>query len=225
MPFNRVVGGEFQRWALQAFPGSPLAENFQNLRTPGREQLTRARLGGAVRHVRPDAVGPAVTVVWERLLGVPVRPRLVPAPSSVFVEVKAVKGFLAPSANGYQVAGLIEAAATSPAARMTGPDRPVPAVVFLTTGDTILSPLVMSDATERGVAIWQAVVFELPGSTTAQPRLGLGPIVPRNPSVYGDAWPQPLPPGPLNVPFPLPRGPVPPPPVLDTEDPDPPEVQ
>src|SRR5262245_11962086 len=50
MPFNRVVGSEFQRWALQAFPGGPLAENFQNLRTPGREQLTLARRGGPVLH-------------------------------------------------------------------------------------------------------------------------------------------------------------------------------
>jgi len=223
VPFNRVVGTEFQRWALHAFPGHPLPENFQNLRTPGREQLTRLRPGGAVHHVRPDAVGPAVTVVWERLLSVP-RPSMVPAPGSVFVEVKAVKGFLTPSYDDYQVAGLIEAAATSPAALMADPERPIPAIIFITTGDTLISPLVMSDATARRVAIWHAVVFELPGSATDRPHFGLGPVVPRNPEVYGEARPQPLPPGPTDVPFPLPRNPVRSLPGLDVGDPDPPEV-
>jgi len=224
MPFNQEVGTEFQLWALRAFPGGPLPENFQIYFSQAREQLTRLRPRGPIHGVRPDAVGEAATVVWERLLGLP-RPRMVPAPDSVFIEVKAVKGSLAPSHSAYQVSGLIDVAANSPAARMTGIERPIPAVVFVTTGDTIISPMVMEEATRRRVAIWQTVAFELPGSTDIRPHLGLGQVVPRNPEVYGASWPQPLLPGPTEVPFPFRRGPPRALPGLLGGDPDPPEVQ
>lgn len=224
MPLNQEVGTEFQQWALQAFPGGLLPENYQNYLSQAREQLTRPRPRGPIRSVRPDAVGQAVTVVWEQLLGQP-RPRTVPASNSVFVEVKAVKGGLTLSHSAYQITGLIDVAANSPAARMIGGERPIPALVFVTTGDTIISPMVIEEARRRRVAIWHTVAFELVGSTTARPRLGLGPVVPRNPDVYDPAWPQPLPQGPTDVPFPVRRKPPRAPPVLLAEDPDPPETQ
>lgn len=222
LPFNREVGSEFQRWALRAFPGGPLRENFQNLPSATRRAATRLRPGGPVRSVRPDAVGDAVSVVWERLLGIP-RPRATtPAPGSVLVEVKAVRGFLMLHSNWHQITGFIDVAANSPAGRMVGSERPTPAIVFITTGDTQISPEVLNEASRLHVAVWQTVVFELPGSVTANPRFGLGPVVPLNPVVYGGSFPQPLPPGPTNVPFPV-RGSGRP--QLLDGDPDPPEVQ
>jgi hypothetical protein len=220
-PFNRQVGNAFQEWALLAFPGGPLAENYQNIPSPRRERATRLRPEGPVFAVRPDAVGPAVTMVWERLLDVP-RPRSVLAPRSVFVEVKAVKGPLLLSHSSYQITGLIDVAATAPAALMADAERPTPAVIFVTTGDTTIAPEVVLEATERRVAIWQTVAFELPGSTDINPRMGLGPVVPRNPEVYGTMWPELIPPGPPNVPFAGPRGALVP---LVPGDPDPPEVR
>jgi hypothetical protein len=223
MPFNQEVGNEFQEWALRAFPGGPLPENFQNLSSELRRQSTLTRPGGPVLAVRPDAVGSAVTVVWERLLGFP-RPRTVSAPDSVFVEVKAVKGNITLSHNYHQIAGLIDLAANSPAGRIGAPEQPAPAVVFITTGDTVISPITVEEASRLGVALWQTVAFELSRSTTVNPRFGLGPVVPLNPSIYRPSWPEPLPPGPTDVPFPLQRGRLSSP-TLVVDDPDPPEVQ
>jgi hypothetical protein len=219
--FNGNVGRAFQRWALAAFPGRSLPENTQTLRSELRERLTRLRVGGPLLGVRPDAIGGAVTLAWAGFPATAAAPREVHAGGSVFVEVKAIKGALTVSHSAHQLSGLIDVAANSVAARLADPQRPTPAVIFITTSDTSISPSLLTEARERGVAIWQAVVFELRGSTVNQPRFGIGPVVPRNPEVYGQSWPQPLPPGPTDVPFPLREPPALPAPG----DPDPPEVQ
>jgi hypothetical protein len=179
--FNGNVGRAFQRWALAAFPGRSLPENTQTLRSELRERLTRLRVGGPILGVRPDAIGGAVTLAWAGFPAMTVAPREVHARGSVFVEVKAIRGALTMSHSVHQISGLIDVAANSIAARMMDLDRPTPAVIFITTQDTSISPSLLTEATGRGVAIWQAVVFELRGSTTNQPRFGVGPVVPRNP--------------------------------------------
>jgi hypothetical protein len=172
--------------------------------------------------VRPDAVGGAVTIVWGQLIGAYGVPQAVNVADSVFVEVKAIRGALTLSHSSHQITGFIDIAANSPAALMPGPERPTPAIVFMTAGSTVIASTVLEAATQQRVAIWQTLVFELSGSTTANPRFGFGPVVPLNPEVYGPSWPQPIPPGPTNIPFPLPPA-FRPPPAFD--DPDPPEVQ
>lgn len=218
--FNGNVGRAFQRWALAAFPGRPLLENTRNVPSGYRRAATRLRQGGPVLAVRPDAMGGAVTVVWEQLLDVPL-PRTEFLPDCVLIEIKAVRGPLTMFHSSHQIGGLIDAAASATMARVGGVERPTPAVVFITTLDTSVAPDVLEEANQRGVAIWQGLAFELLESTTAEPKLGIGQVVPLNWEIYSPSFPQPLAPGPTDVPFPL-RG-VQPPPV--PFDPDPPEVQ
>jgi RHS repeat-associated protein len=216
---NRAVGRAFQDWALRAFPAVPtLQENFRLFRSPAREVATQGRKDGPILNVMPDAVRAATTVVWGTLLGIPRPERTVTQPDSVFVEVKAVNGAITLSHSSHQITGLIDVAANSPAGRAGGPDQPTPAIIFITTGDTTISPTVLAEATRRGVAVWQTVAFELPGSTTAKPSLGLGPVVPLNVTVYGPTVPQPLPPGPTTIPL-VPVG------TMNPANPDPTEVQ
>ena len=61
---------------------------------------------------------------------------------------------------------------------------PPPKIILITTGDTIIGPDVLAEATAQRVAIWQGVILEDRASSPTAPQLGIGPIVPLNRNVY-----------------------------------------
>jgi len=55
-------------------------------------------------------------------------------------------------------------------------------VIYVTTSNTIIGRSVLSEATRRGVLLYQAYVFEDPAATAAgQPNLNIGMPIPLNP--------------------------------------------
>jgi hypothetical protein len=62
--------------------------------------------------------------------------------------------------------------------------------VFTTTGNTGISPGVLVDATNLGVAVWQQMVYEVPADPNdPNPDLCIGDNLPMNPKIYGTAIP------------------------------------
>ncbi|WP_181019438.1 SpvB/TcaC N-terminal domain-containing protein [Nonomuraea typhae] len=207
--FNRAVGRAFQDFALNRYG---LLENFRSFASPARAAATGP---GGPRSVIPDAVRHVtqVTLRWWII------PQLVPFANSSFTEVKAVSGTLTLSSSNHQIRGLIDVAARSPAGMATGPGRPLPVVTFITTADTIIGPDVVTEATRRGVALWQITAFEVPSSGGAA-QIGFNPAILLNPSVFGRGTARPGPTGPFT---PRPFGPAATP--ANPLDPDPAEVQ
>jgi len=171
--FNRAVGRAFQDFAIQSFGQ---VENFMLFPSPDRAAAT----GGLPASVMPDVVRPVMK--YEYKWGF--IPWITPLPNSSFWEVKAVRGTLSLSSSNYQMLGMVDAAARSPAGVATGPHRPLPVLSFITTADTVISPGVLAEATKRGVIVYQSIAYVIPGGPTGS-QIGFGPFLPLNPEVYG----------------------------------------
>ncbi len=171
--FNRAVGRAFQEFANNALG---LTENFTPYPSP-----VRAAYGGPPT-VIPDAVRNItrvdITMTWHGM-----EMTSTTYPNSSFFEVKAVNGTLNLSSSNQQIRGLVDIAARSPAGAATGPDRVLPTITFITTANTIIGPDVLAEATRRGVAVWQVVAYEVPGSAGGT-QIGFGPALPLNPQVF-----------------------------------------
>jgi hypothetical protein len=104
-------------------------------------------------------------------------------PLSAFVEVKAVNGTLTPGTSQYQILGLLDGVNTWPTvpAGMHAP----PAVFFITTANTIVSPDVVDQGTTWVVGVWQQIVkYNANSANMTNPDLSLGDPQCLNPSVY-----------------------------------------
>lgn len=206
--FNRAVGVRFEHWVLSSL--GLLPRNTSLYPSPARAAVT----GGLPRAVIPEQVRPINVVRWAFFTK--------PYPGSSFYEVKAVNGIVGLSHSRYQILGLIDVAALSPAGMSPGKPKGLrPIVTFVTTGDTVIGPDVLAEATRRGVAVWQAIVLEAPSMLAMNSVLSIGPFVPLNPAVYTPvvppaSVPKPHMPGTLTSPLGLP--------VTVPADPDPPEV-
>lgn len=209
--FNRAVGVAFESFVLSSLGFIP--RNTASFFSPARAAAT----GGLPASVIPEFVRAVTKVTWSWGIW----PTVTTYANSSFFEVKAVSGTLTLSSSRHQIRGLIDVASRSLAGQAVGPHHPVPIVTFITTGDTVIGADVLADATSRGVAIWQATVFEIDNIGSSNPTLEVGPYLPLNPQVYAPGVPVPsfqtLTNGTLTSPllFPLP---VP-------NDPDPTEVQ
>jgi hypothetical protein len=107
---------------------------------------------------------------------------------SVFFEVKAVTGALTLGTSQYQILGLLnvaQIAATKAAAKGPVQMRPPPVVFFTTTGNTTVSPGVMTQAIAWGVGVWQQrVLYDANSANPNNPNLALGDNVCLNPNLY-----------------------------------------
>jgi RHS repeat-associated protein len=173
--FNRAVGRAFQEFANNALG---LTENFTPFPSPARAAAT----GGSPAAVIPDAVRDITKIEIDYKWGFIPQYSSTTFPNSSFFEVKAVAGVLSLSYSNSQIRGLIDVAARSPASGDTGPDRVLPTITFITTGNTVIGPDVLAEATRRGVAIWQVIAYETPGSGGSQ--VGFTPALPLNPQVF-----------------------------------------
>ncbi len=208
--FNREVGLAFENWVLTTM--GQLPRNTQSFLSPARQVANKAN-GGLPASVIPEYVAALSLVVDGTLVDI--------WPQSKFYEVKAVTGALVLSSSRSQILGLIDVLASSPVAVATEPYAPPPQLVFTTTGNTTISPTVFTYATQRGVAVWQQVVFS-DFNPPGDPDLYLGPAVPLNPQVYGTATLPVLPSG--WAPSKLTSPTTPPTNLLVPGDPDPPDV-
>jgi hypothetical protein len=182
--FNRAVGRAFQEFALRAFG---FTENFTLFPSPARAAAT----GGLPASVIPDSVQPVTALKWWFIF-----PQVTVYPNSGFIEVKAVAGVINLSYSNHQIRGLIDVAARSPAGQAQGPPAVLGRLIFITTGDTIIGPDVLAEATRRGVAVWQSIALVQPGSSGGS-TISFSPLIPLNPAVYG----------PKGVPVPIPGPP------------------
>jgi hypothetical protein len=131
-----------------------LPENFALFSSPVRN--TQA----GIPNVMPDSVG---------VVGI-----LNPAPdpptdyiNSALFEVKATKATITKSYRSWQITGMIDAAALSPLGAAAIPGKP-PLLYLITTGDAKIGADLIAEATTRKVALFWAVVYEVPGTTPAQ---------------------------------------------------------
>ncbi len=95
---------------------------------------------------------------------------------SVFVEVKAVAGSLAPSYSKSQILGLLDVANTRPTPLPPAPPPPhrPPAVFFITTGNTSVPQSTIDQGTMWGVAVWQQyVLYDANDANPVNPHLTL----------------------------------------------------
>jgi hypothetical protein len=105
-----------------------------------------------------------------------------------------------PSYSYYQIIGMIDIAVTS---TDLGINRNFGTVLLITTGDTVISGALKTEATLGRVVLCQAIVMEIPGNTAAQSLFFIMPSTLQNPEVIAQIGAQsfqciPLP----NVPIP-----------------------
>ena len=104
---------------------------------------------------------------------------------SSFFEVKAVTGALTLGTSQWQILGLIDVASRSPAGVFNPANVFRPVVVFTTTSNTTMSPMVAPKATALGVGIWQQTVLYDTNSNPSNPDLYIKePPEQINPDVY-----------------------------------------
>lgn len=153
--WNRAVGRAFQDFALHNLPGSGfLPENHRLFYSDERHKLTSF----TIMNVVPDGVTDAPAGArnpWE--IGL-----TTPYPNSSFIEVKAVRGTITLRYARWQIQGMLDALAHSPAGMASGYRRPYPTLTFIVTADTFIGLDVINEATAKKIALWQAVAMELP---------------------------------------------------------------
>ncbi len=176
--FIKLSGEWFSELVVQnnPLPVGPMAPNKRKFRSPAREAMT----GGKFKNVVPDGVRnikyPIKTFwgfgKWGRYY------------DSHFFEGKAYNGTLHLSSGKYQILGLIDAAARSQAGHSSGIFKLPPIITFITTSDTKIGADVITEASRRGVAIYQVVVYEkyVDGKPTGKFYHGAPKLL--NPQVY-----------------------------------------
>lgn len=148
--YNQDVGLMFQRLVLSHMPGPKI--NFANTkRFPSkvRDALTNSRYSSVI----PDGVAGA-SIGSKSPLGALISTY----PESTFIEVKAVKGKITRRYGQHQIDGMLDVLSRSQAARSTGEDRAFPNMYFVTTGDTIIAPDVVQEATRLNILLWLSFV-------------------------------------------------------------------
>jgi len=159
--YNQAVGLRFQKDVLAHLPG-PRAEwlRRQGFNSTWHDTQTCGRFSFVI----PDGVAGAV----EGFHG-PLPPIITTYPESTFIEVKAVKGTLNLSYAKWQLAGMFDALAHSPASSSTGPDRAYPSLYLIVTGDTAVSTEISEFAAQRLVLVWLSGVEDLGGKLRVTP--------------------------------------------------------
>jgi hypothetical protein len=151
--FNQRVGLAFQKAMTTSIRliGMPWWPN-QNT-TPHVSPARAFRTGGLVSTVVPDVVADHFEVT-DNL------PRYFR--SSTLIEVKAVKGRITMGHSNHQTLGLIDATKRSPMGQFVNrmPWSANPALVFVTTGDTVISPRILSCGFDGGVDIQRSYAYE-----------------------------------------------------------------
>jgi hypothetical protein len=203
---NRAIGLAFQDWVLWSIQKP---ENFDLFTSPARQSANKST-GGLPGQVRPD-------VVWDLNIAGDIEATF---DQSLFYEVKAVTGVLTRSASKSQILGFIDVLAVSAAATSPIPQRPPPALEFITTSNTSLDQSVVDYGNQRTVAIWQVQVFyDATSASPGNPDLYMGQENCLNPTLYSTPFVV----GPLGSwrPGPLTSPTTPPTSLIVPNDPDP----
>lgn len=162
-PYRYVIGRVFEE-----FVRGQLGLNFtRTMYSPSRDQATI----GMLNHkdtVRPD--GLTTVELVDTSTG-----EITSYAESAVWEVKAANcAILAldyPPDRPYQILGLIEAASLSPLGDAQIEGGP-PLLRFITTSDPVFGVDVIQEANNRGVSLWQSLVYEIEG--TSPPLLFVG---------------------------------------------------
>jgi hypothetical protein len=171
---SRTIGVAFEAWVLKTM--GQLPRWTKSIPSTAR----KAANNGLPASVIPEFVG---NQTGETFTIPTMVSTTVYYPQSVFFEVKAVTGALTPGTSQWQVLGLLDAVTTFPP---VVPSKPLPtAVYFTTTGNTTVSPGVLTTATGWGVAVWQRkVLYDANSANPNDPNLALDDEVCLNPGVY-----------------------------------------
>jgi uncharacterized protein YukE len=130
------------------------------------------------RFVIPDGVSDReVTDVTVDQRGIPVSTETHTLDNGVMVEVKATSGTVTLDTPREQMQKYVDVLAGN-ASRANNPDTPTPWLVYATTADTQLDPAALAYAQSRGVAVWQAPMYESGAST--DPNISVGTPIPMN---------------------------------------------
>ena len=148
--YNRDVGLMFQGLVLMHMPGPRM--QFANTK-PFASKVREKQTNGRKLSVIPDGVAGA-SIGSQSPLGALISTY----PESTFIEVKAVKGIITLKYGQYQIEGMLDVLSQSQAARSTGDDRAFPNMYFVTTGDTIIGPDVIAEATKLNILLWHSYV-------------------------------------------------------------------
>jgi hypothetical protein len=153
---NREIGLAFQRTVLGSMQ---VPENTNRYPTPRR--------GGPYASVVPDGVVLAVRINPRGGLSLNLEGAFVEVADGCedFLEVKARSCQLTLSTGRRQMAGFIDALSQRWPRRRSfiGAQPPRPALLLVTTLDTVVAQDVLSEAARHGVAIFQAVAWEAQG--------------------------------------------------------------
>jgi hypothetical protein len=201
---SRTIGLAFENWVLVTMGQTP--RNTKSFTS----QLRKNRTGGLPASVIPEFVGNLNTWFPAQGWSFPT--------NNMFFEVKAVTGVLTLSTSNWQILGLIDVASGSFAADAGA--HPPAALVFTTTGNTNLDIMMLQQATQLGVAVWQQIVMEDTNSDPNNPDLYIDQVLPANQDVYNGAVPLPMHQPWRHSPLTSPTSP----PMPVPGDPDPPEV-
>jgi RHS repeat-associated protein len=129
--------------------------------------------------IRSDYVIPeAVRDLRIFINGVPTNRAL---SDGLFLEVKAQSRDVTLGQRGGQMRSYVDILARAyQDARVVDPNTPTPWLMYVTTGDAGISPSAAAYADSKGVALWRATMFELPGGDPNNPLVMLGPFLPAN---------------------------------------------
>jgi hypothetical protein len=157
---NREIGLAFQTTVLRSLD---IEENTEKFPAPGR--------GGPYTSVIPDSVLLAGRINLAGRLTFNPRGALLEvfgAECLEFLEVKARSCRITLSSARRQLRGFIDALAAQRPRRapLLGPQPPRPALLLVTTADTEVAEEVSLEAGQRGVAVFQAMVWEETGLLT-----------------------------------------------------------
>jgi hypothetical protein len=144
----------FQKFVLAHLPGPKWSfTNTKPFLSPVRDRQTKSQY----KSVIPDGVAGAALGSRN-----PLGAAISTYPESTFIEVKAVKGKITLSYGRHQIEGMLDVLSRSQAGTSSGSDRAYPALYFVITGDTIISPDVVLEATRRDVLVWLSFVTVYP---------------------------------------------------------------
>jgi hypothetical protein len=171
---NRTIGLAFEGWVLKTrgwLKSRWTKPIFSQARQNKNQGLPASVIPEYVANQVAFTLSGSLNLTWSYF------------PNSVIYEVKAVTGNLTPGTSQNQILGLLDVATTFPSVP-AGPHAP-PAVIFITTSNTTVSPAVVAQAITWGVAVWQQnVQYNANSATLSDPYLRIGPSTCLTPSLY-----------------------------------------
>jgi hypothetical protein len=189
---SRTIGVTFEAWVLKTM--GQLPRWTKPIASPERKAANGTLPASVIPEFIGDQTGTTVSIPSMSV-------KTVYFDQSVFFEVKAVTGALTPGYSKSQILGLLDVARSVPTAPAA--PHPPPAVFFTTTGNTTVSPSVVTLGNDWKVAVWQAkVLYDANSATPNDPNLTIGDEVCLNPDLYAGwaaSWiaPGPFPSNPL----------------------------